>query len=210
MSDRTVWIVDAAYLMKAAPGRFDYLLLRNALEERMHRKFAEAYYVDSTIHPPTDPPEAFHTWLKSAPPKGPKMRVRLHRLKGLQVECPGCHARFERDVQQGVDVAIATLIVKLAAQNRYDTVLLAAGDGDFEDAVRYAKEELHKGVWLAGFEGSVSADLQSYADEVIWLDDLWNRIKKPGPAPVRGGSSIIHFPTNLIRPRPPGEGGSST
>ena len=61
------------------------------------------------------------------------------------------------------------------------------------------KEELHKEVWLAGFEGKVSADLQSYADEVIWLNDLWPRIRKPAPAPVRSGS-IIYFPMNMIRP----------
>lgn len=165
MPDRTIWIVDAAYLMKAAPARFDYLLLRNALEDRLHRKFAEAYYFESTPNPASETLESFHTWLKSAPPRGPKMRVRLHRLKSLHIECPGCHVRFDRDVQQGVDVAIATLIVKLSAQ--YDTVVLSTGDGDFEDAVKYVKEELHKEVWLAGFAGTVSADLQSYADEVI-------------------------------------------
>ena len=173
MADRTVWIVDAAYLMKGAPGRFDYLLLRNALEDRVNRKFAEAFYVNSTPNPPTDQMDSFHTWLKTAPPKGPKMRVKLHKLKELHVECPSCHMKFDKEVQKGVDVAVATLIVKMAAQNQYDTVLLSAGDGDFEDAVKYVKEELHKEVWLAGFDGSVSADLQSYADDVIWLNDLW-------------------------------------
>jgi nijmegen breakage syndrome protein 1 len=204
MSGRTVWIVDAAYLMKASPGRIDYLLLRNALEERLKRTFVEAYYVDSAPSPPTEQQESYYTWLKSAPPRGPKMRVRLHRLKGLQVECPGCHVRFERNVQQGVDVAIATLIVKLSAQNQYDTLLLSAGDGDFEDAVQYVKEELHKEVWLTGFEGKVSADLQSYADEVIWLNELWPRIRKPVPAPVSGGS-ILSFPTMPIQPQAPEE-----
>ena len=203
MSDRTVWIVDAAYLMKAAPGRFSYLLLRNVLEQRMNRRFAEAYYVNTTQNPTTDQQDAFHTWLKGAPPTGPKMRVRLHRLKSLHVECPGCHTRFDREVQQGVDVAIATLLVKLSAQNQYDAVLLSAGDGAFEDAVRFVKEELHKEVWLAGFNGTVSADLQSYADEVIWLDDLWPRIRKPAPAVTR--DSVLRFPMPLIRL--PGAGG---
>ena len=131
------------------------------------------------------------------------MRVRLHRLKTLHVECPGCHVRIDREVQQGVDVAIATLIVKLSAQNRYDTVLLSAGDGDFEDAVKYVKEELHKEVWLAGFEGTVSADLQSYADEVIWLNELWPRIRKPAPVFVVRGGSVLSFPMMPIRPRAP-------
>jgi len=66
------------------------------------------------------------------------------------------------------------------------------------------KEELHKEVWLTGFEGKVSADLQSYADEVIWLNELWPRIRKPVPAPVSGGS-ILSFPTMPIQPQAPEE-----
>lgn len=86
MSNRTVWIVDAAYLMKSAPDRIDYLQLRNTLEERLKRTFTDAYYVDSALSSPTEQQESFYTWLKSAPPRGPKMRVRLHRLKSLHVD----------------------------------------------------------------------------------------------------------------------------
>ncbi len=178
MSQRTVWIVDAAYLMKASPGRFDYLRLKNVLEECCGTRFDESFYLNSTSNPPSDDQDAFHTWLKSAPPKGPKMRVMLYSLKDLYVECPTCGHSVVRKVQKGVDVGVATLIVKLASQDRYDRVVLAAGDGDFEDAIAYAKETLHKEVWLCGYEGSVSADLQSYADEVIWLDPLWERFSK--------------------------------
>lgn len=157
MTRRTIWIVDGAYLMKAAPGRFDYLLLRKALEDAADTPFAEAFYLNSTPNPPTDQQDAFHTWLKSAPPKGPKMRVKLYKLKDLHLECPNCRHQYERQVQKGVDVGIATLAAKLGAQGQYDSLLLAAGDGDFEDAIKYAKEELHKEFWLAGFQGSVSA-----------------------------------------------------
>ena len=77
-----------------------------------------------------------------------------------------------------MDVGIATLIIKLATQNVYDRLILSAGDGDFEDAIAYVKEELHKEFWLSGFEDSVSADLQSYANEVIWLDQFREDIRK--------------------------------
>ncbi len=63
------------------------------------------------------------------------MRVKLYKLKDLHIECPSCRSRFDKQVQKGVDVGVATLIVKMAAQNQYDTVLLCAGDGDFEDAL---------------------------------------------------------------------------
>ena len=106
------------------------------------------------------------------------MRVQLYKLKGLDIQCPKCGTAFERQVQKGVDVGIATLIIKLATQNLYDRLLLAAGDGDFEDAINYVKSELHKEIWICGFGKSVSVDLQSYADKVIWLDAIWSKIEK--------------------------------
>jgi uncharacterized LabA/DUF88 family protein len=179
LTDRVVWLVDAAYLLKAAPGHFDYLLLRNVLEETTGCRFSEIFYFNSTPNPPTDQMDAFHTWLKSAPPRGPKLRVKLYKLKDLHLDCPSCHNSFDRPVQKGVDVGIATMAIKMAALDQYDTLLLSTGDGDFEDAIKYVKEERRKRFWLAGFDGSVSADLQSYADDVFWLGLLWDRFKKP-------------------------------
>ena len=178
MSERTIWIVDGAYLLKASTEHFDYLKLKAFLEEQNGSPFEDSFYLNSTPNPPTDAQDGFHTWLKSAPPRGPKMRVKLYKLKDIHCECPSCGNRFEKQAQKGVDVGTATLIVKLAAQNQYDRLLLSAGDGDFEDAISYAKEEMHKQFWLSGFDGSVSADLQSYAGNVIWLDQASDRIRK--------------------------------
>lgn len=178
MAERAVWIADAAYLMKAAPDRFDYLKLKKKLEKLCCTSFAESFYLNSTPNPPTDAQDDFHTWIKSAPPRGPKMRVKLYKLKELHLECLDCSHKFSKLVQKGVDVGIATLVIKLAAQNQYDSLILSAGDGDFEDAIAFAKEELHKKIVICGFDGSVSADLQSYADNVIWLNDIWSEIKK--------------------------------
>lgn len=90
----------------------------------------------------------------------------------MHVTCNNCGNQFDREVQKGVDVGIATLIVKLAAQNAYERLILAAGDGDFEDAIDYVKSEMHKEVWICGSQSNLSADLQSYADNVVWLEDL--------------------------------------
>jgi len=175
---KTIWIADAAYVMKAAPGRIDYLRLKQHLETLNGGAIYESYYLNSTPNAPTDAQDAFHNWLKLAPPAGPKMRVRLYNLKSMACECPKCHTRFQRQVQKGVDVGIATLILKLATQNQYERLILSAGDGDFEDAIDYVKSELHKEIWIAGFDNSVSGDLQSYADEMIWLNKDWDAIKK--------------------------------
>jgi nijmegen breakage syndrome protein 1 len=177
---KALWIVDASYLIKGAPDKFDYLKLRNFLESINGEKITEAYYLNSTQNPPTDQQDSFHTWLKTAPPKGPQMRVKLYKLKDLHLECNSCHQLVDKQVQKGVDVGIVTLAIKLATQNQYDRLLLSAGDGDFEDAIDYIKTELHKELWLTGYTNSLSADLQSYAQRVIWLDEseAWDKIKK--------------------------------
>jgi nijmegen breakage syndrome protein 1 len=172
-----IWIIDGAYLFSATPGKLDYLKLKKSLEQLNDSELYESYFLNSSPDPGTDTSSSFYTWLKSAPPRGPKMRVQLYQLKRMSVVCPTCSSQFERPVQKGVDVAIATLMIKLAVQNLYDRLILSAGDGDFEDAISYVKSNLHKEIWLAGFYSSVSADLQSYADKVIWLDDIWEQIK---------------------------------
>jgi hypothetical protein len=175
---KTVWIVDRAYLLKAAPGRFDYVRLKSELEKANGEPFFEAYYLNSTPNPPTDAQDSFHTWIKMSPPRGPRMRVQLYKLKDLHCECPVCRHDFDRQAQKGVDVGIATLLIKLAVQEKYERVILSAGDGDFEDSIQYVKDEFKKEIWIAGFDGSVSADLQSYADRTIWIGDVWASVLK--------------------------------
>lgn len=178
---KTVWIVDGAYLFNYGKSRqsgIDYVKLKNYLEEVNGGPIYEGYYLNSTSDPSTDAQEAFHAFIKSAPPKGPKLRVQIYPLKEMHNRCPSCGQPFERQVQKGVDVGIATLIIKLAAQGVYDRLILSAGDGDFEDAIAYVKSDLHKEFWLNGAQASLSTDLQSYADRVLWLDDMNGKIDK--------------------------------
>ena len=176
---KTVWIVDAAYLFSYGKGRpFDYLKLKNEMMRLNGGPILESYYLNSTHDPASDAQNAFHTWVKTAPPKGPKFRVQLYKLKSMHMQCPGCGQLFDRQVQKGVDVGIATLIIKLAAQNVYDRLILSAGDGDFEDAISYVKSELHKEIWVSGSTANLSPDLQSYADNVLWLEDMSPAIDK--------------------------------
>lgn len=176
---KTVWIIDGAYLFNYGRGRqFDYLKLKDELTRLNGGPIYESYYLNSTRDPATDAQNAFHSWLKSAPPRGPKIRVQLYKLKDMRVTCPNCAHQFEREVQKGVDVGIATRIVKMAAQNVYERFILSAGDGDFEDAISYVKSELHKEVWICGSQANLSTDLQSYADTVLWLEDMHPTIDK--------------------------------
>jgi uncharacterized LabA/DUF88 family protein len=176
---KTIWIIDGAYLFNHGRARpFDYLKLKSELERLNDGAIHEAYYLNSTRDPATEAQNAFHSWLKSAPPRGPKIRVQLYRLKELHITCKHCGTEFVREVQKGVDVGIATLMVKMAAQGVYDRLILSAGDGDFEDAISYVKSERLKEVWVCGSQDNLSPDLQSYADNVIWLEDLHPAIDK--------------------------------
>lgn len=70
---KTVWIVDGACLFnfgKSRPAGIDYLKLKNELTKIGGNSIYEAYYLNSTPDPATDAQNAFHTWIKSAPPKG--------------------------------------------------------------------------------------------------------------------------------------------
>ncbi len=178
---KTIWIADAAYLFnfgKTRPSGIDYLKLKNELERLNGGPIYESYYLNSIQDPTTETQNAFHSWIKSAPPKGPKMRIQLYRLKELHNRCPNCASQFDRQVQKGVDVGIATLIIKLAAKGSYDRLILSAGDGDFEDAISYVKSDLQKEIWINGAEASLSTDLQCYSDRVVWLDSMIPRIDK--------------------------------
>lgn len=175
---RTTWIIDGAYIFNYGKARpVDYLKLKNELARLNGGPIQQCFYLNAVQDPPTDAQIAFHNWLKSAPPRGPKFRVQLYPLKEQGVTCPSCGHGHVRQVQKGVDVGIATLLVKLAAQDAFDRVILATGDGDFEDAISFIKD-MHKQVWLLGSANNLSPDLQSYADEVIWLEDLGEVIDK--------------------------------
>lgn len=177
----TLWLVDAAYMFNAqrsiSPNyNFDYLKLRNKLEEtgEIHR----AYYLNSTQNPPSDAQGGFNTWLKTARPVGPQFIVKLYKLKDEDYRCPHCNECFTGQVQKGVDVGLATLIVKLAHQHNYDNLILSSGDGDLEDAIVHVKEYLNKRLELCVFKYGVSPDLQSYADNIFWINDFADIVAK--------------------------------
>lgn len=177
---KTVWIIDGAYMFNHGRSHpFDYLKLKEELVRLNEGPIDESYYFNSTRDPAAEAQQnSFYSWMKSAPPRGPKIRVQLYRLKDLHINCPKCGAEHAREVQKGVDVGIATLIIKLATKGAFDRLILSAGDGDFEDAISYIKSDLNKQVWICGAHDTLSCDLQSYSDNVIWLDDLHPVINK--------------------------------
>ena len=188
-----LWLIDAGYLFNAQrtvrPGyQFDYLKLRRKLEES--DAMWRAYYLNSTPHPPTDAQDAFHTWLRSAPPRGPQLITKLYELKHVRADrayceqcqtkvslsCPhGTTHRIGNQQQKGVDVALATLA--LIHRDRYGSLLLSSGDGDLMEAVEYLSEH-GKRIELAVFGEGVSTDLQARADDVFWINDFADEVAR--------------------------------
>ncbi len=81
-------------------------------------------------------------------------------------------------MQKDVDVGIAMLIVKLAYQENYDSLILSSGDGDPEDALSHVREYLNKRIELCVFKYSVSPDLQSHAYKFYWINDSSHDVPK--------------------------------
>lgn len=176
---RTAWIIDGGYLYAYGRGRpFDYLKLKREVEALNGGPIAESYYLSSVPTQAREAQNGFHNWLKSAAPMGPQFRVQLYELKDMNCICPACGEGFGRPVQRGVDVAIATLMLKLTTQNRCERLILASGDGDLEDAVAHIKSDLRQALWLLGSQATLSPDLQCHADRVLWLDDMAERIAR--------------------------------
>lgn len=187
MPDNRLWLIDAGYLFNAQRTigggfRFDYLKLRTRLESV--GPLWRAYYLNSTPHPPTDAQDGFHTWLRSGPPRGPKLITKLYALKSVAADrayCDQCATKVQltcpndathhiaNQQQKGVDVGLATLA--LTHRDHYDTLILSSGDGDLLDTVAFLSE-LGKRFELLVFKDGVSTDLQSRADVIHWIDDF--------------------------------------
>ncbi len=186
MDERCLWLVDAGYMLNAQRSvsdgyNFDYLKLRTKIEE--NKTIWRAYYLNSTPNPPSDAQDAFHRWLRSAPPHGPKIITNLYQLKDVRanrayctdcgknvdLNCPQGNHRITKRQQKGVDVGIATLA--LIHKEKYDTLILSSGDGDLLDTVEFLSES-GKRIVLAVFRSGVSTDIQPRADEVLWIDDF--------------------------------------
>lgn len=184
---RRLWLIDAGYLFTTqrcvgAGYRFDYLKLRRKLEES--GPVWRAYYLNSVPVPSNEPLEAFHAWLRSGPPDGPKIITRLYALREARADqayctdcgqkvrlaCPnGADHRLVNQQQKGVDVGIATLA--LVHRDNYDSLVLSSGDSDLLDAVEFLSET-GKSIELLVFKEGVSTELQSRADSIHWIDDF--------------------------------------
>ncbi len=108
-----------------------------------------------------------------------KFLTALHNTPYLEVRLGGSKMRGATTVQKGVDIMIATDLLRFAWDDRYDIAVLVSGDGDFSYAVQAVKD-MGKHVEVAAFPANLSSELVSVSDDrefftPEYFEDLWSR-----------------------------------
>ncbi len=182
---RALWLIDGSYLYKSVKKfqkdnnkyqnkGIDYKKLKTKIQEYFKIDDIDSFYFNSTPDPATDAQNQYHTWLKSAEPKGPNIRVKLYDLKDKSIDCNYCNHKITVKVQKGVDVGIATTALKI--YHKYNAIILSAGDGDFEDFVQFLVEDKDLKLFIAGFDGNISPDIQQYSSMIYMLNEHYDEI----------------------------------
>jgi uncharacterized LabA/DUF88 family protein len=155
----TAWLVDVAYVVKAASVRFklDYLRARHFLTRRFGpiESFLFNGYDESFGIPP-----GLGAFYEAMRHEG--FGVRLHPMDGT----PG-----QRHRQRRVDVDIAAHLVWQASRPEIQRVVLTSGDQDFVPAVTLASQTLATPIVLFAYRLHVHRELVDAVDDSIVMDD---------------------------------------
>ena len=103
----------------------------------------------------------------------------LYSTPYLEVRLGTSKLRGEVAVEKGVDVMLATDLLRFAWHDLYDVAILVSGDGDFQYALQGVKD-MGKHVEVAAFQANLSWELVQVADHREYLtpdyfSDLWSR-----------------------------------
>lgn len=160
----TVWLIDAAYVLKGHQGKIDYVSIRRDLQNWAipdYGRFDRMIFYNS--YAPSNNCDGFIDVMES---KGFEMK--MYPLKFMNISCNECGSEGKRMVQKGVDVAIVTDLLSLAYEGQYKRVVLTAGDGDFLDAILKV-QSMFREVYVAGYRCSMSRDLKEHADGIYYI-----------------------------------------
>jgi uncharacterized LabA/DUF88 family protein len=119
----------------------DYKKLIDKLSEGTN--LLRAYFYDGVPEVIPVKKKNFHEALMA---KGIQLRTRV--LKIRRFSCANCKSVNERMVQKGVDVSLATDILRHAWQNTCEICIVVSGDEDYKDAIECAKDKGIK-VWAS-------------------------------------------------------------
>ena len=122
-----------------------------------------------------------------------KFLTALYNTPYLEVRLGISKMRGDIAVEKGVDITLATDLLRFAWQDLYDVAILVSGDGDFAYALQ-ATKDLGKHVVVAAFPSNLSSELAQVADDrefftPEFFSDIWSRRRgrTREPEPQSGG-----------------------
>ena len=194
----TAWFVDGGYANKAwksvaGEDRLDYSRFREEIEKDAGEKIGDAYYFNCDNDPPSAGQNAFHRYLRSAPPRGPGLRVKLYWLQSKQlywphvmgggpVLHPDTGEPYIQKTQKAVDVGLAFHLMRSFSKVGWKKLYLVAGDGDFHEVIQHLVENENVTVIVVGTADSLSGELAPYVD-LVEFDGIIDDVKRLNSAP---------------------------
>jgi len=179
MGEQSIVLIDSQNVLCAwmnyskqngSQSKLDYKRLVDQLS--ISTDLLRAYFYDGIEENITTKKKNF---LEALSYKGIQLRTKI--LKDRTSKCPHCGKEQVRQVQKGVDVSLATDILRHAWQQTCKICIVVSGDEDYKDAIDVAKDKGVK-VWVASFKSCLSNDLRKSADKIIFLDDIYDKIKQ--------------------------------
>jgi len=91
-------------------------------------------------------------------------------------ECYNCNKKFLFKYEKGVDVALAAQLVifggvRSASLHR---IILVAGDGDYQEAIRFCRQEVGTDIQIVSWQRALSRELEKLSNKpTVLLDEVW-------------------------------------
>ncbi len=173
LNERVAIFIDGSNLYHSLEEnckRFDVDFAAFSLKLARGRPLFRTYYYN-VLRDPERNPQAYQDQQKflSALYSTPYLEVRLGAAK----------VRGDTAIEKGVDIMLATDLLRFAWDNLYDVAIIVSGDGDFSYAVRAIKD-MGKHAEVAAFPPNLSYELSQAADDrefftPAYFADLWSR-----------------------------------
>ena len=184
--DRLMIFIDGSNLEGGANDfgtQVDCIKLVKLLSEG--RKLKRAYYYGS-LHPNPDEDAAiaesvtkkmgFYHMLEY---NGLKTRIIPRRKRKFECKCESCKhiTTGEKFIEKGVDIALASDVLSLAAANAYDVAVIVSGDFDFREIIDSVQKQ-GLIVEVAYFKNQgINKEMIRLADSFIDIETIITKIK---------------------------------
>lgn len=177
--EKSVVLIDAENVIKPwrkyceehqLQSKIDYKKLVEILSKETN--LLRAYFYDGVAE---EIPLKKKNFLEALEKRGIQLRTKI--LKIRHNTCKQCGNVSAKNIQKGVDVSLATDILRHAFQKTCEICIVVSGDEDYCDAISVAKDIGIK-VWVASFKNALSSKVERTADKVIFIESIFDKVKQ--------------------------------